>query len=146
MRRIAGVLLLVLAACGKKPEGPRGETPEWQQWRQTQFDIPVAGFAPTLPGRLVVLPPDSRSQHSDDWCEIFLNGTKLHRFQVGKMASGGWPRCEMDITLRSGPNWIDLWDSTSNRKCREMVDTRNGVDLTFVPTPEGYSLQQTKRE
>ena len=139
-----GVLLIL--GCGKKPEGTRGETEEWKLWRQTQFAIPVAGFAPTLQARLTILPPDARSTHPDDFCEVFLNGTKLNRFRVGKMPSGAWPRGEMEITLRAGPNWLDLWDSSSNRKCREMVDTRNGLEFTFAPTPDGYALQQVRRE
>jgi hypothetical protein len=137
---------LAAAGCGKKPDAPRGETAEWRAWRQTQVQIPAAGFAPTLQARLAVQPPASRSTHPDDWCEVFLNGTLLNRFRVGKMADGNWPRCEMEITLRTGPNWLDLWDSTSNRKCRQMVDTREGLEITFVPTADGYSVQQVRRE
>jgi hypothetical protein len=142
----SALILLLLAACGRKPEAPRGETEEWRAWRQTQIAIPAAGFAPAIQGRLVVQPPTARAKHPDDFCEVFLNGTKLNRFRVGPMAGGAWPQCEMAVTLREGPNWIDLWDSTSNRKCREMVDTRSGADLTFAPTAEGYVLQQSRRE
>ncbi len=136
----------MLLGCGKKPEAPRGETEEWRAWRQTQVVLPAAGFAPTLQGRLVVLPPSARATRQEDWCEVFLNGTLLNRFRVGPMPGGAWPRGEMEMTLRAGPNRIDLWDSTSNRHCRATIDTREGTEIRFEPTAEGYELRQTKRD
>jgi hypothetical protein len=132
--------------CGKKEADPASlETPEYWKWRQTQLPIPVANFAPVVPGKIVVLPPENRSRSAEDFCEIFFQGSRLHRAPMGKMPSGQWPRLEISVTFLTGPaNWIDLWDSSSNRNYRFQVDTREGTQITLSATGEGYEIEQAK--
>jgi hypothetical protein len=149
VRRGVALILLAASACGRnEPSAPAaaGETPEYREWRGRQMPLPVANFAATVKGRVTVLPPESRSRGADDFCEITLNGAPLHRFRVGKMPDGRFPRCEVEATFNAGPNWLDLWDSTSRRGCRRQIDTREGTDFTFVPTADGYDLRQSKTE
>jgi hypothetical protein len=143
------LLLALLAGCGK-PEPPEEwwRTEQYREWKGGQIlrQYPAARFAPEVPGRIDVLPPEARSKRGDDFCEIFLNGYPLTTFRVGKMTDGRHPVCGMDVSLLTGANWIDLWDSSANRHHRHQIDTRNGTYFTFTPTPEGYDLQQIKRD
>jgi hypothetical protein len=149
VRTAAAALLLFLAGCGK-PEPPDEwwHTEQYREWKGGQIlrQMPAAKFAPEVPGRIDVEPPASRSKHADDFCELFLNGYSLTTFRVAKMADGRYPVCGTDVLLLTGPNWIDMWDTSSNRHYRHQIDTREGTLFTFVPTPEGYDLRQVKKE
>jgi hypothetical protein len=144
MRR-ALLALCLLAGCGKADTGEAVETDDWKRWRAGHVPINAA-FAETVQARIDILPPEGRSKRPDDFCELFVNGTLLPRQRVGKMADGNWPRIELTVTLRTGPNFLDLWDSSSGRNCKEQVDTREGLSLTFQPTPQGYELVQRRTE
>jgi hypothetical protein len=137
---------LGLLACGKREADPASlETPEYWKWRRTQLPIPAASFAPDTPGTIVVLAPEKRSRNPQDFCEIFFQGSRFHRAPMGRMQSGQWPRLEMSVNFLTGPtNWIDLWDSSSNRNYRFQVDTREGTRITLAATAEGYALEQAK--
>jgi hypothetical protein len=146
VRRVLPLLLLA-AGCGDEPpKGEAAETGDWRNWRAGHLPITAAGFAETVQARVSLLPPESRSRRPDDFCELFLNGSWSGRWRVGKLADGKWPVIDFALTLRAGPNWLDLWDSSSGRACKEQIDTRQGLDFTFRPTPQGYELLQEKRE
>jgi hypothetical protein len=143
VRRIAAVLLL-LAACGKEPEKDPLETPQYFEWRQTQAlrQLPMAMGGMVVPGKVEVQPPQNRSKNRGDFVELFLNGNKVGRYNVAKLPDGNWPRIAFDIDFNSGPNTFDVWDTTSNRYYRQQVDTRNCTHFLFVPTADGYEIQQ----
>ncbi len=145
---IACLLWPAAAGCGKK--APAGasvpETPEYREWRTGRIEVPVAGFAPEVRGRIVILPPGERSTHPEDFCELFVNGRKLYRLRVARRPDGEWPTAEIPATFRTGPNWIDLWDSSSNTALRRQVDTRQGTDFELRPTEGGYELHQSRQE
>lgn len=140
--------LLALAACGGGDPGPPAvETAEYRAWKGKQISIPAAGFAPEVRGSIEVIPSEGRVTHPDAFCEIYLNGNPLHRFRVAKLPDGTWPTCVVDpVMLRTGPDWIDLWDSSTNRNYRHQVDTRQGTVFVFTPTGDGYGLEQSARE
>lgn len=148
MRRLALALCLLAAGCGKKapPAGETLETGQWREWRAKQFALGAADISGSLAARVTILPPEGRSKRADDFCELFVNGKFQGRHRVGKMADGRWPAVSFPVTLKDGPNWLDLWDTSTDRKCREEVDSRQGLDFTFRPTADGYELLQEKRE
>lgn len=141
--------LLLASGCGRKAPPPAEEdTPQYREWKGSQIlrQVPSAGGAPGVQGRLRILPPESRIRRPGDFCEVYLNGEILLRFRLGKLPDGRLPEWEGPLRLRTGPNWIDLWDSTTNRNYRHSFDTREGTDLLFAPTPEGYEWRQEKAE
>ena len=145
----AVLLLAALAGCGGgEPPPPAGaETDAFTAWRARRREIPSAGFAETVRGSIEVLPPPAeRIRRPDDFCEIWLNGSRLHRLRLAPLADGSLPSCRLDVVLRTGPNWVDFWDSTSNRGRREQIDTREGTSLSFSPSSEGYDFAQEKTE
>ena len=148
MRLLALAALLCAVGCGKKPTPASDplETGQWSQWRAKQFALATLGVSGTLRARITILPPDGRSKRADDFCELMVNGQLQGRHRVGKMADGRWPGISFEVTLRDGPNWLDLWDTSADRNTREEVDTRQGLDFTFRPTATGYELLQEKRE
>jgi len=152
MRHDAAALFLgflLAAGCGKKPPPPPAEdTPQYREWKGGQIlrQFPAAAGAPAVPGRLRVLSPEGRAPRPGDFCEVYLNGEALLRFRTGKLPDGHWPQWDGEVRLRAGPNWVDLWDSTGNRNHRHQVDTRQGTDLLFTPTAEGYDFRQEKTE
>lgn len=147
---LLAALLPLLAACGSD-EPPREwwDTGSYRVWKGDQLlrQMPAAKFAPEIGGRIDVLPPEARSKHEDDFCEIFVNGYLLTKFRVGKMADGRFPVCGTDVQFLTGPNWIDLWDTSSNKNYRHQIDTREGTLFTFRPSADGtYELEQLKKE
>jgi hypothetical protein len=154
MEKIAGAAallcgLLLAAGCGKKAPAPQEEdTPQYREWKGGQIlrQVPSAGGAPAVPGRLRILPPEDRVRRGGDFCEVYLNAEILVRFRTGRLPDGRWPEWDGPVRLRAGPNWIDLWDSTTNRHYRHAIDTREGTDLLFTPTADGYDLRQEKTE
>ncbi len=141
--------LLGAAGCGEK-EPPRAAegTPEYRAWRGAQFvrQFAAAAGAPTVAARLEVLAPAERSPGPGDFCELYLNGEMLLRFRTARLPDGAWPRWESEVRPRAGPNCLDLWDSTTNRNYRRQVDLREGTDLVFAPTADGYEIRQSRRE
>lgn len=148
MRPLPLALLLLALGCGKpappKPDDP--ETASWRFWKSKQISIPAANFAPEVTGKVRILPPQGRSRRSDDFCDFTVNGSFVNRYRVGKLANGTWPVIAATVTLRTGPNWLDLWDSSSDRNCRQQIDTREGLDFVFRPTAQGYELVQERKE
>jgi hypothetical protein len=142
----SSLLLVALAACGGEPPPPTAETPEYEEWAQRRREIPSAGFAETVRGSIDVLPPDRRVKRADDFCEIWVNGKKLHRLRLSKLPDGAYPSCSLAYEFRVGPNWLDFWDSTSNRGWRESIDTREGTRFSFTPSEGGYAFAQAKDE
>lgn len=136
----------LLSGCGRKSESPPAETPEYRAWKMSHTAIPAAGFAPTVQGRIQVLAAEARSKGPEDFCEIYLNGSKLYRCRMGRQPDGSWPVCEVVAVFREGPNWVDVWDSTSNRNLREKIDTREGTRVVFSATEDGYAKSQSKPE
>jgi hypothetical protein len=142
-------IVSIPTGCGKKePARPEEDTPEYRAWKGSQLlrQLPFAAGVPTVPGRLEILSSGERVRRAGDFCEVYLNGEILLRYKTARLPDGLWPRWEGDLRLRVGPNWIDLWDSTTNRNYREQVDSRVGTDLQFTPTAEGYEFRQTKTE
>ncbi len=137
--------LLALAGCGGEAPAT-AETPQYDEWAERRREIPSAGFAATVRGTIEILPPGDRAARPDDFCELWLNGKKLHRLRVAKLADGTWPSITLNVDLRVGPNWLDFWDSTSNKGRREAVDTREGTAFTFSPSDGGYDFAQVKDE
>jgi hypothetical protein len=142
------LLLLLAAGCGRAepPKDDALETAAWREWRAQQFALGAVGVSGALPARVAILAPEARSKRSDDFCELYVNGQSAGRHRVGRMADGRWPAVSFGVTLRDGPNWLDLWDTSTNRRYREEVDSRQGLDFTFRPTADGYELRQEKRE
>jgi hypothetical protein len=143
------LLLLSLAACGKsEPAGDPLETEAYKQWKAGQMlrQLPAANFATTTPGRVEIFPPESRSKNAGDFCELYVNGERVGRFNVGRRPDGSWPENSFAFTFLTGPNTFDLWDSTSNRYYREHVDTRQCVHFQCVPTAEGYEVKWVDRK
>ena len=145
---VCSAALLALAACGGDPPPPPGaETGAYRMWAGRRTEIPSGGLAETIRGSLQILPPPAdRIKRPDDFWEVWLNGKRLHRLKLAPLPDGSFPSFEIALDLRTGPNWIDLWDSTTNRGERETIDTRQGTELLFSPTDEGYGFTQTKRE
>jgi hypothetical protein len=101
----------------------------------------------TVKGRIDVTPPDQRSKNPRDFCEVFLNGERVGKYNTAKLPDGSWPRISIDVDFNSGPNTFDLWDSTSNRYYRQQVDTREAVDFVCAPTADGYyEIQGLKKK
>ena len=138
------VALLALAGCGEKPA--TAETAQYDEWAERRREVPSAGFAPTVPGTIEILPPEDRVTRPDDFCELWVNGKKLHRLRVAKLPDGSFPSVTLNLQLRVGPNWLDFWDSTSNHGRREPVDTREGTRFSFAPIEGGYDFTQEKDE
>ena len=140
MRR--ALLMMALLACGCESETPpTAETPEYGSWRRKRIPIPAAHFAPKVSGSIEVIPAENRVKNPEDFCEIFVNGYLLRRFRMAKLPDGTWPVCIMDnVSLRTGADFIDLWDSSSNRSYRHTIDTRQGTVFVFTPTEDGYEL------
>ncbi len=151
MRSRAGAnaaLLLALAACGGEAPAPEtAETGAYRAWCRARTEVPSGGFAETVRGSLQILPPPpARVKRPDDFCEVWLNGTRLYRLRLTPSPDGTLPSFEIALDLRAGPNWLDFWDSTSNRGQREPIDTREGSELLFAPAESGYAFTQTKKE
>ena len=146
--RIAALLLLILAGCGKKePAGSALETPEYQEWKGSQAirQMASAGPAESIAGTVLVHPPGGRSKGADDFIELYLNG-QIVQHTPFRSFGGATTLSPLTLSLRPGANWLDLWDSTTNRNYREQIDSRQGSDFVFTPTETGYALTWTKRE
>ncbi len=145
-----GVLALLAAAalpagCGREAPPP-AETPEFRAWKMSHTAMPAAAFAPTLAGEIQVLPAEERSRGPEDFCEIYLNGSRLHRSRMARLPDGTWPECRLNVAFRHGPNRVDVWDSTSNRNHRFTIDTRLGTRVLYSPTAEGYGMEQSRSD
>ncbi len=142
----APLLILFLAACGKEEKDPL-DTEAYQAWKQSQplRRLPMAAGGLTVPGHIDVQPPESRSKNPGDFCELFLNGERVGKYNVAKLPDGTWPQVSFDVSFNSGPNTFDLWDSSSNRSYRQQVDTRDAVQFLCVPTELGYEIQVIKK-
>lgn len=141
-------LALLLAGCSKKPEPDPLETPEYSNWKGGQVlrRLPAANFATTCTGRVDILPPEQRSKNRGDFCELFVNGERIGKFNTAKLPDGSWPTNSFDVTFLTGPNTFDMWDSTSNRYYRESVDTRQCTKFQCVPTADGYEIKWLERK
>ena len=139
---ILAMALLATAAGGCESEKkPTAETPEYGTWRRSRISIPAAHYAPKVSASLEVFPARDRVKNPEDFCEIFINGDLIRRFRTAKLPDGSWPVGLLDkITLRTGANWIDMWDSSSNKHYRHTIDTRQGTIFVFTPTDNGYDL------
>jgi hypothetical protein len=141
------VLTLALAGCGKDPEGDPLETEAYRQWKGSQaIRQYVSSTSSTTPGKVEIFCPEARTKSGADFCELYVNGSRVGRFNVGKRPDGSFPQNQFEFTFMSGPNTVDLWDSTSNRYYRESVDTRQCVHFQFVPTADGYEVKWVDRK
>jgi hypothetical protein len=150
MRTFAALLLATaLAGCGKSdPPGDPMETEQYRQWKGGQLlrRLPAANFATTTAGKVEIFPPESRTKTPADFCELYVNGERVGRFNTGRLPDGTFPKNAFEFTFLTGPNTFDLWDSTSNRYYRESVDTRQCVHFQCVPTAEGYEIKWVDRK
>jgi hypothetical protein len=150
--RLAGALVLAVVACGcgKKPAppAPYGETPEYREWKGSQLirRQAASGPADSVPGTVQVRYPQDRSKNREDFVELYLNGQVVQRTRFGPTGGGMTAPFSITITLRPGPNWLDLWDTTTNKYFRFTIDSRQGNDYVLAPTPTGYDATWTKRE
>lgn len=146
MRRALALVLLL--GCGKEPEADVLDTEAYNAWKQTQIirRLPMAAGGLTVKGRIEIQPPEQRSKNRGDFCEIFMNGERVGKYNVAKLPDGSWPRIAVDVDFNSGPNSFDVWDSSSNRHYRQQVDTREAVEFICVPTPDGYDIQAIKKK
>jgi hypothetical protein len=144
----AAVLVLLLGGCGKKPEPDPLDTEAYNAWKQTQVlrRLPMARGGLEVKGRIDIYPPEQRALYKGHFCEVFLNGERVGKYNVSKLPDGSWPRIGFDVDFNSGPNTFDVWDSSSNRYYRQQVDTREAVEFLLVPTPEGYEIQSIKKK
>lgn len=142
------LLLLALAGCGKAdPPGDPMETEAYRQWKGGQVIREyTANYTTSTPGKVEIIPPESRTKTAADFCELYVNGRRVGRFNVGRQPDGSFPRNEFDFAFMTGPNTFDLWDSTSNRYYREQVDTRQCVHFRCVPTDDGYKVEWVDRK
>ena len=148
MRRCALLLLAALAACKQKPPPDPLDTPEYNAWKQEQIlrRLPMAVGGLRVPGRIDVHPPQARSKNPGDFVEVFMNGERIGKYNVAKLPDGRWPTVGFNVDFNSGPNTFDMWDSSSNKRYRQQVDTRYVTGFICVPTPEGYDIQEVKRK
>ncbi|MBI3857484.1 MAG: hypothetical protein HY293_17520 [Planctomycetes bacterium] len=142
------VVLAVLAGCAREPEKDPLDTEAYNAWKQTQIlrRLPMARGGLEVKGRIDILPPDGRSKHPRDFCEVFVNGERVGKYNVAKLPDGSWPRIGVDVDFNSGPNTFDVWDSSTNRHYRQQVDTREAVEFLCVPTADGYDIQPQKKK
>ena len=147
MKRLAALLLPLLAACGKEAPKDPLDTEAYNEWKQMQIlrRLPMARGGLELRGRVDIFPPEQRSKNPNDFCELFMNGERLGKWKVGKLPDGSWPRISTDVDWNSGPNTFDLWDSSSNRYYRQQVDTREAIVFICSPTADGYDIQPVKK-
>jgi hypothetical protein len=147
----AAVVLLAFAACGKPGPTPASlstETPEYLAWKGSQAlrSLPAASFAESLPVTVTVHYPQARSRGEADFVELFVNGQGVQRLRAKPPGSGPVVPLTLTVTILAGPGWLDLWDSTQNTNYRFTIDTRQGKDYVFSPTPAGYDLTWSPRE
>jgi hypothetical protein len=149
---IQGILTLVIliAGCGRKTGTPAtgGETEEYQAWKGSQAirQMAAAGPSESIAGTVRVNFPETRSKSPEDFIELRLNGQVVQRTRFKPAGGGRIGPFGVHVTLRPGVDWLDLWDSTTNRNYRFEVDSRQGTDFVFAPTAAGYDLSWTKRE
>ena len=149
MIRLATVLIpsLLLSACGRKQEAAGAGTEQYREWKGSQAirQLAAAGLSEKVAGTVVVHFPEARSQSPEDFIELCLNGQMIQHTRF-KRVGGEVAPITLSIDLRPGIDWLDLWDSTTNRYYRFQVDPRQGTDFVFAPTETGYDLTWTKRE
>jgi hypothetical protein len=140
VRIAVAVLLAALVGCGKEPEKDPLETEAYRAWKESQIlrRLPMAAGGLRVKGRIDVFPPEQRSKTPQDFCEVYVNGNQVGRYNVAKLPDGSWPRISVDVDFNSGPNTFDVWDSTSNKYYRQQVDTREFVEFTCAPTADGF--------
>src|SRR5262249_50902494 len=96
MRKVhAALFLAALLGCGKAdPPADPLETEQYRAWKggQVMRRLPAANFAATTPGRVEIFPPESRTQTPGDFCELYVNGERVGRFNTGKLPDGSFPR------------------------------------------------------
>jgi hypothetical protein len=148
--RASLVLAVACAGCGKENATPAapGETEEYRAWKGSQAIRQMAAQGPSesIPGTVRVHFPEGRSKSPDDFIELRLNGDVVQHTRFRPAGPGMIAPFGIHLTLRPGIDWMDLWDSTSNRNYRFQVDPRQGRDFVFTPTAEGYDLTWTKPE
>ena len=137
---VVAVLLAAFLGCSKEPEKDPLETEAYEAWKGGQIlrRLPMAAGGLTVRGRIDILPPEQRSKNPRDFCEVFLNGERVGKYNLAKLPDGTWPRISIGVDFNSGPNTFDVWDSTSNKYYRQQVDTRESVEFTCVPTADGF--------
>ena len=137
---IAALVLAALLGCSKEPEKDPLETEAYSAWKGGQIlrRLPMAAGGLRVKGHIDLQPPEARSKNPRDFCEIYLNGEQVGKFNVAKLPDGSWPRIGVDVDFNSGPNTFDVWDSSSNKYYRQQVDTRESVDFVCVPTADGF--------
>ena len=140
MRTAVAVVLVALLGCSKEPDKDPLETEQYSAWKGGQIlrRLPMAAGGIRVRGHIDVFPPEQRSKNPRDFCEIYLNGEPVGKFNVARLPDGSWPRIGVDVDFNSGPNTFDVWDSTSNRYYRQQVDTRESVEFNCVPTDDGF--------
>lgn len=146
--RAAAALLLLLAGCSKEAPKDPLDTPEYNAWKQEQVlrRLPMAAGGLRVPGRIEVHAPEQRSKNPGDFVELFMNGERIGKYNVAKLPNGRWPTISFDLDWNSGPNTFDLWDSTTNRRYRQQVDTRHITGFLCVPTADGYEIQEVRKK
>jgi hypothetical protein len=141
-------VLVISAGCGKKePPAATVETKEYQEWKGSQAIRQLVGGVPgdRIAGSVTVCFPQDRSRQADDFIELLLNGEEVQRTRI-RTAGGAAAPLTLQISLRPGADWLDLWDSTTNRNYRFQIDTRQGTDFVLTPSAAGYDISWTKRE
>jgi len=149
---VRGLLILgiLVSGCGRKGTPPEagGETEEHRVWRGSQGIRQMAAQGPSesIPGTVRVHLPLSRSKTSDDFIELCLDGQVVNRTRLGNTSPGRIVPIEIPVRLRPGVDWLDLWDSTTNRNYRFQVDPRQGRNFVFTPGGEGYERTWEKTD
>lgn len=151
MRRITGPLILALvsAGCGKKEEASTGvETEEYRAWKGSQAirQMAAAGPSDTMAGTVLVNFPQGRSKSSQDFIELCHNGQVVQHTAFVSRSGGELGPFGVHLTLRVGTNWLDLWDSTTNKNYRFQINTHEGTEFVFTPTEAGYDFNASKRD
>ena len=148
---MTGLLILTFlsAGCGKKEEASTGvETEEYRAWKGSQAirQMAAAGPSGTMTGTVLVNFPQARSKSARDFIELCHNGQVVQHTAFIPKGGGQMGPFGVHLTLRAGTNWLDLWDSTTNKNYRFQINTQEGTDFVFTPTEAGYSFSASKRE
>src|SRR5207244_238974 len=139
-RSIVAFVILISAGCGKKEAGGAAlETPEYQAWKGSQGIRQMASAGPSdkIDGTVTVHFPQERSKHPEDFVELCLNGQIVQHTRI-RTTSGFASPLAIPIALRPGPDWLDVWDTTTNKNYRFQIDARQGTDYVLTPSAAGY--------
>jgi len=146
---VAALVLLLSASCGKKePPGSPVETKEYQEWKGSQSirQLVTGPPAEMLAGSVTVHFPQDRVKHAEDFVELCLNGVIIQHTRLKPPVGGAPAPVTLQVSLRPGPDWFDLWDSTTNHDHRFQIDTRQGTEFILTPSAGGYDISWSKRE